>query len=236
MRHIFAIFLKNYSCKLSLLYLDIDGRWRFRENQITGVEFFVHLNNSYKDEFGDIFYKEWLSNSKGDRYLSRILEIAFIFNDQQNIASLVSSSYRTRIDYETQRIGGVLRLSRFYKTLLFEANQHFYQFMTEKEKTFMKGIGHYVLKYVLKELISTYIKLDEYLVIEASGGKNETDMKSLDLYYRSIGFSPASYDDAYISYAYKEMHLLMYAKIKDILSVNNSINNLTHSNKQSICS
>lgn len=201
-----------------------DFRVKYCYSKITskfiGLDVYVYMNEKYKNIFGSIFYDIWIkTNSYLNNEPKHILEFFFALNDNNKIKDLVSTHYKKFVDNETLDFGGKIRLSRFYKTTLYEANcDIFNTYATNNEKNFFKRLGHKLLKYVIREFLMMFINENDYVIIEASGGRNKSDMEKLDLYYRSLCFIPASFERNYLQYAYTNSHLIMYGKIRDLLN------------------
>jgi hypothetical protein len=200
-----------YDC---IKYLHIHTSIREIGPNMTSIAVHIYLNETYTQEFGCNFYNAWNYAQEPNP----ILEYFFVVNDDINsIDFLLSDKCKKYIRKDVLNMKGKIRLSRFYKTFLYEANTElFNNTATEKEKLFFKRIGQKLLKFILNEIISSIVSSDDYLIIEASGGKDIDDMKSLDKYYRSLGFKPVSLDEEYLDYAYRKMHLVMYTKIKEL--------------------
>ena len=199
-------------------YLDLHTKYCFSKatSKIIGIDVYVYLNDMYPSEFGTIFYNEWSKKLYKNEKQRPILEYNFSLNDNQCIDRLTTQEAMEFISSDIMKIGGKIRLSRFYKTTMYETNINiFNEKTTLKEQHFFKRLGQNILKYILQEMIPM-IDDNEYITIEASGGKSEDDMRKLDQYYQSLGFIPVSFNSKYMSHAYKKAHLIMYSKIKGL--------------------
>ena len=196
-------------------YLNLHIKYCFSKatSNIIGIDVRVYLNIKYPLEFGYDFYNEWSKNLYKNEKQRHIIECIFSLNDNQTINNLINSPFQKYVSNDIKEIGGKIRLSCFYKTTLYESNiDIFNDKITTKERLFFKRLGQNILKYVIQEIMPM-VDMNEYIVVEASGGKQIEDMMNLDKYYRSLGFTPASLNKKYIDYAYKKAHLVMYSKL-----------------------